>query len=255
VVQLKLSGGRLIDLSHTRGQINAGSTKMVNQDKSLSYSSANTTDYGINEVNVPIGMDYQVTLSDGSKIWMNSTTRLFFPTNFHPDAREITLDGEAYMEITPDARRPFTVKLPNSSVHVLGTSFNINTYEQGTAKVALVNGAIQFSGGQVNMAVQPGEQVIYNADGGISKGSFDPKFVLSWKKGLFYFEEARLTDIEKVIQRWFGSNCLIDNKALLQIKVAGVLHKDQPLENFLDDLKAIAGVNTYFDKEGVLHFK
>lgn len=255
VVQLKLSGGRMIDLSHTRGRINEGSTAVVNKDKTLSYSSGNTADYGINEVNVPVGMDYQVTLSDGSKIWMNATTRLFFPSNFHPDSREITLDGEAYMEIAPDAHRPFKVKLANSTVDVLGTSFNINTYEPGTTKVALVNGSIQFSGSQVSVAVKPGEQVLYHADGEISKQPFDPKFVLSWKKGLYYFEEARLTDIVKVIRRWFGSNCVIDNQALLNIRVAGVLHKDQPLVNFLDDLKAVAGVSTYTDGAGVLHFK
>jgi len=254
-VQLKLSGGKLVDLSNTKGEIKEGTTEVVNTDKSLSYSSKDSMDYGINEVRVPIGMDYQVTLSDGSKIWMNSTTHLFFPTNFHPDSREITLSGEAYIEVARDSRRPFMVKLPNSSVQVLGTAFNVNTYDPGVTKVSLVSGSIQFSGGQTKLIIDPGDQVVYNADGGINKQFFDPKLVLSWKKGLYYFEEASLTEIATVIQRWFGANTIIDSRNLLNIKIAGVLNKNEPLENFLDDLKAIANIQTYFDKEGVLHFK
>jgi ferric-dicitrate binding protein FerR (iron transport regulator) len=200
-------------------------------------------------------MDYQVTLSDGTKIWMNSATRLHFPTNFHADAREISIDGEAYLEVAQDAKRPFTVRLPNSSVQVLGTALNVNTYHPDVTNVALVSGAIQFSGGQTRLMLKPGEQVVYSEEGGISKQTFDPKFVLSWKKGLYYFEAADLNDIAMVIQRWFGVNTMIDSKDLLNTKVAGVLDKHQPLENFLDDLKAIAHIQAYFDKAGVLHFK
>jgi transmembrane sensor len=254
-VQLKLSGGRSIDLSNTRGQINEGSTEVVNHDESLSYSSKNAADHGINEVSIPIGMDYQVTLSDGSKVWMNSKSHLFFPTNFNADNREISIDGEAYIEVAQDAARPFIVKLPNAVVHVLGTAFNINTYDPGVTKVALVNGSIQFAGAETNLVVKPGEQIVYTADGAVSRQSFDPKFVLSWKKGLFYFEEADLSEIAMVIQRWFGTSTIIDDKKLLSTKVAGVLNKSQPLENFLDDLKAIANIQSYFDKDGVLHFK
>ena len=253
-VQLKLAGGRSIDLSHTKGRINEGGTEAVNKDKVLSYASKDPTDVSVNEVSVPIGMDYQVALSDGTKIWMNSATHLYFPTNFHADAREISIDGEAYLEVAQDAKRPFTVRLPNSSVQVLGTALNVNTYHSDVTNVALVSGAIQFSGGQTNLILKPGEQVVYSGEG-ISKQTFDPKFVLSWKKGLYYFEAADLNDISVVIQRWFGVNTMIDSKDLLNTKVAGVLDKHQPLENFLDDLKAIAHIQAYFDKSGVLHFK
>ncbi len=81
-VQLKLANGKIVNLTNSKGKIIEGTTELINNKNSLTYSSKSQNEFGVNQVIVPVGMDYQITLSDGSKVWLNSTTQLDFPTNF-----------------------------------------------------------------------------------------------------------------------------------------------------------------------------
>lgn len=254
-VQLKLANGKIFDLSTQQGSIVDGATTLIHDAKSLTYSSNGDKAAGTNTVQVPIGMDYQITLSDGSKVWMNSLTRLDFPFQFDADKREITLRGEAYIEVAHNSSQPFIVHLPGSSVKVLGTAFNINTYDPGVVKVALVEGAVNLTGGNAELRLTPGNQAVYTVNGSIEQETFNAKSVLSWRNGVIYFEYADLQEIGNVLQRWFGIKISIDNPALNQKRIKGILNKEQPLSVFLDDLKFIANIDGQLDKENVLHFK
>lgn len=254
-IQLKLATGKIVDLSAQQGNIVEDHATLINEAKSLTYSTTEEQAGGINTVLVPAGMDYQVTLSDGSKIWMNSMTRLDFPFQFSPDKREITLEGEAYIQVAEDSLRPFTVHLPGSSVMVLGTAFNVNTYDSSTVKVALVEGSVNLNWGSSHIRLIPGQQAVCTISGTIKQETFNPRTVLSWREGVMYFEYADLMEIGKVLERWFGVQIRIDNPGLSKKRIKGVLTKDQPLSVFLDDLKFIANITSQLDKDGVLHFK
>src|SRR5690606_32808342 len=99
----------------------------------------------VNTLTVPAGLDYKVHLPDGSEIWMNSTSQLQFPSEFSAATREISIKGEAYLNVAPNKEKPFIVHLPKSTVRVLGTEFNVNTYGLNTETVALVKGSVQLN--------------------------------------------------------------------------------------------------------------
>jgi hypothetical protein len=256
-IQLKMADGKVINLSADQGGINTGVVQLINANKTLTYSLKNEV-AGTNEINsliVPVGMDYKINLSDGTEVWLNAATQLNFPLAFTGNIREITINGEAFLKVAKNPKKPFIVHLPNSTVQVLGTEFNVNTYDQGIAKVALVKGSVNMHAAAGNSKLAPGMEAICTTGIPIKQQVFDPKIVLSWRNGLFYFEDAPLTEISKVTPRWFGIEVIIDNPSLYKRRFTGVLNKNQPISVFLEDLKAISDIDSYIDKRKVLHFK
>lgn len=256
-VRLTLSNGEHIDLSNEKGAIQTADAQLTNNNKTLTYALANGTPgrSGINRLTVPVGTDYKITLSDGTEVWLNAATQLEFPFAFTGNTREITINGEAYLKVAKHAGKPFLVHLPNSTVQVLGTEFNVNTYDSGVVKVALVNGAVNLKAPTGESLLSPGKEAVYHAGSLIQQQPFDPKLVLSWREGLFYFNGAKLTEINKVVPRWFGITTVIDNPNIRSREFVGALDRNQPIQVFLNDLKAISGIDSYVDAEGVLHFR
>jgi ferric-dicitrate binding protein FerR (iron transport regulator) len=255
-VIITLPDGQTYNLSEQQGKIADDNIELYNNKHSLSYKYTGNSRRGINQIEVPAGMDYHVVLSDGSEIWMNASTRLQFPSAFESGMREISLSGEAYIKVVKNPAQKFIVRLPESTVEVTGTEFNVNSYRHGQDKVALVKGSVTFTGGNSAVAVKPGIQAVYyQSNDRIDQHTFDPKSVLSWREGFFYFEEADLDEISEVLLRWYGIKSYIDNPKLKERKFAGVLNKNKPVADFLKHLGIISGIESYFDAEGVLHFK
>lgn len=253
-IELQLASGKKINLSAQQGQLQAGSATLNNTNKTLQYTVQGNEGAGMNTVTVPVGMDYKIVLNDGSTVWMNSVTKLDFPFKFTGNKREITINGEAFLEVAKDPARPFIVHLPNGSVQVLGTEFNVNSYDTSLVRVSLVNGRVNINASHRTMPLTPGKQAIYN-ESKIIEQSFDSKTELSWRKGLYYFEDAGLQELEPVLKRWFGLSVQIENAELKQKSFAGVIDKNQPVQVFLDDLKAMSKITSFIDKDNVIHLK
>lgn len=255
-IELKLANGQVINLSQEQGAIDAGAAQLHNSNKNLSYSiGKDPVTAGMNILTVPVGLDYKVNLTDGSEIWLNSATQLTFPLAFTGSSREITIHGEAYLKVAKDATKPFVVHLPHSTVQVLGTEFNVNTYDSSVVKVALVEGSVNLQTSTGESTLTPGKQAVYRAGQSITQETFDARNVLSWRKGLFYFEDASLEEISKVVPRWYGIRVAIDNPAILSRTFSGVINRTRPIEVFMEDLKVISGIESYKDQNGTLHFK
>jgi transmembrane sensor len=256
-IQLKMADGKVINLSAAQGGINAGAAQLNNTNKTLTYSvnSGAVPNNEINSLIVPVGMDYKINLSDGTEVWLNAATQMKFPLAFTGNTREITINGEAFLKVAKNLKKPFIVHLPNTTVQVLGTEFNVNTYDSGVVKVALVKGSVNMHASTGDSKLVPGIEAISSSGTPIKQQAFDSKIVLSWRNGLFYFEEASLTEISKVTPRWFGIEVVIDNPSLYRRRFTGVLNRNQPLSVFLEDLKAISNIDSYIDKGKVLHFK
>jgi len=188
-------------------------------------------------------------------IWLNSATKLEFPLAFPGDTREITISGEAYLKVAKNAAKPFIVHLPHSTVQVLGTEFNVNTYDSGLVKVALVEGSVNMQAPTGTSKLAPGKQAVYRFGQPISQETFDARTVLSWQKGLFYFNDASLQEISKVLPRWYGIQVTIDDPSILSRTFSGIIDRNKPIEVFMEDLKMISRINAYRDKQNVLHFK
>ncbi|HLU92901.1 MAG TPA: FecR domain-containing protein [Membranihabitans sp.] len=260
-INLQLSDGQRINLSDAKGNIQSGDVFLENENKTLSFSTANLADsstniYKINTLTVPVGLDYKITLSDGTLVWLNSATEIKFPFKFSNNTREVEVDGEAYFEVAKDINRPFIVHLPQSEVEVLGTTFNINTYGKVTNKVALIEGSVKMKTQESETRIVPGIEMIYEKGQGFSENKFKTSEVLGWQKGIFYFYDASLPEICNVIPRWFGINVVLDNPSIKSKRFAGILDKNQSIEVFLQDLQTITDIEFYFEEDGKeLHFR
>lgn len=194
-------------------------------------------------------------LPDGSSIQLNAATILRFPLAFTGNNREITISGEAYLTIKKDARHPFYVNLPHGTVQVLGTEFNINTYNAQEDEVALVNGSIKVRSTRDSSIIKPGYKAIVHSGAALQVDEFDPYDVLSWRKGEYPFTNASLQVVSTLIERYYGIPVQFEGQASSQ-KFTGVISRKTPINNFLTGLKLTGFVNEFsFDKEGVLHIK
>ena len=148
-----------------------------------------------NTLVTPRGSEYSLTLADGTRVWLNAASRLRFFTSDRGRERRVWLEGEAYFEVAHDARRPFIVESGGQSIRVLGTRFNINTYEGDRAiYTTLVEGSVAISplaGGDA-VTLEPGQQAEYSRrkGGAIAVKAVDTSLATAWMSGTFIFEHA-----------------------------------------------------------------
>lgn len=154
------------------------------------------------------GGTYQITLSDGTKVWLNSDSKLRYPVQFAGNERIVELDGEAFFDVaeqqTPQGKRPFLVKTKSQTVEVLGTQFNISAYHDEFAEyTTLVEGAVQISkdAGMVQRLL-PGQQGIVSK-GPIQIKTVDVNVFTAWKDGYFAFPDVHIREVMKSIARWY----------------------------------------------------
>ncbi|WP_257667804.1 FecR family protein [Parapedobacter tibetensis] len=192
-------------------------------------------------LSVPAKGAYKVTLPDGSKVWLNAESKLRFPSRFIGGSREVYLDGEGYFEVTTDLAKPFIVHAGDTKVRVLGTRFNLRTYEQQAIQTALVDGSVQLTteNGE-SMRLEPGYAATYNGKG-FSKASFDATEILAWMDGVHYFHNASLEELAKTINRWYGLSVTFENPQLVHQTITGLMEKDD-IAYFLADLKSSTGI-------------
>jgi ferric-dicitrate binding protein FerR (iron transport regulator) len=302
-VELRLADGSTVDLTATSGKLQKGQLVLDNSNGSLRYhavgplsqapgastvpgartATGTSSAIGLNTVDVPIAMDYKITLSDSSEIWLNSVSSISFPSTFAADKREITIRGEAYCRIAKHANQPFIIHLPGNTVRVTGTEFNVNTYSASGVRVALVNGGVNLVAGATTVSgvttasgattpsgattvsgttslsaatsvkINPGFQAI-STNGKIEQAPFQADKVLGWRQGIYSFDGADLDEISQVLARWFGTRTQLDDPSLAHKKFAGALYKQRPLSSFLDNFKVISHIDSYFDAKGALHF-
>ena len=265
-VELRLADGSTVDLTATSGKLQKGQLVLDNKNSSLSYQDLNASSTtGLNTVDVPIAMDYKITLSDSSEIWLNSVSSLSFPSTFAADKREISIRGEAYCRIAKHANQPFIIHLPGNTVQVTGTEFNVNTYSSSGVRVALVDGGVNLVSGATSVSgvtslsaatsvkINPGFQAV-SSNGKIEQAPFQADKVLGWRQGIYSFDGVDLDEISQVLARWFGTRTQLDDPSLAHKKFAGALYKKRPLSSFLDNFKVISHIDSYFDEKGTLHF-
>lgn len=253
-IQLTLPGGNTIDLSTTQGQVAVAGATLQNANKILRYTPEEGENTGaLATLTVPIGKDYRLQLADGSEIWLNSATTVQFPFAFG-DNREITINGEAYVKVVAHADKPFLVNVGNTRILVLGTEFNVNTYDSGLVKVALVAGSVKLQAPEQSRVIRPGYQAVYSGAASIKINPFDEDYILSWKKGVFKFQDISLDEICKVLPRWFGISVVMDSRQTAGKRFSGELDRNKSLEKQLELFKNATELDYYF-KDGVLHFR
>ncbi|MCW3467243.1 FecR family protein [Chitinophaga nivalis] len=249
---LQLSDGHSIDLSEAPQQLKLGAMTLQNTQGYLSYQAVSSNTMAT--LQVPPGKDYRLLLPDGSEITLNAASTLQFPLTFTGNTREVTINGEAYMKIAPNAQQPFMVHLPNSTVEVLGTAFNVNTYDRGHVQVALVEGAVRMKTNDKAQLLQPGEEAIYKEGEGVIVRPFDADYTLSWRKGKHIFNDVPLEEVMKVLPRWFGVQVVIDTARHAAMRFTGVIDRYQPVRISLERLKYTSDFDFYI-QDNVVHIR
>ncbi len=178
-------------------------------------------------------------MSDGSEVWLNSSSSLRFPLHFSDSVREVFLQGEAFFKVAKNAKHPFVVHSPGAAIHVLGTSFNVHAYHSRQAIVSLVEGSVKTSAKahSVETTLKPGLEAVIDSAQQTRVRSFKQATTLSWMKGLYYFHDKPLAEIGEVLQRWFGLTMIFNDPSLSRLPVTGAIEKDQPLTDFLSSLQ------------------
>jgi len=251
-ISLQLANGKTINLSAASQQVKVDNITLNNANKKLSYSAAEATPQLIT-LRIPAGKDYNIVLSDGTEIMLNSATTLQFPSAFTGSTREVSIQGEAFLRVARQADKPFLVHLPGNTVRVLGTDFNVNSYSPGNVKVSLVKGAVRVSNTKDSTTLKPGYEAASNGQG-MQVTPFDEEEVLSWQQGVYNFYNTPFSEAASVISRWYGINFIIDDPALNNRRFTGVINRNKPLHVFLDNMKATSGLHYYIEGESI-HIK
>ncbi|MCE4563437.1 FecR domain-containing protein [Maribellus sp. CM-23] len=200
---------------------------------------------GYTELKVPLGQMSEVTLSDGTHIWLNSGTTLKYPNSFGDDSRDISLDGEAFFKVE-HSKVPFVVKLKKSEVEVLGTSFNVVSYaEENSSQVTLVEGSVQINTleGKAITRIKPSEQInIPDNLEGISIRTVNTDFYSSWIDGKIEFDEERLADIAFRLERWYNVKISFTSKDAENLRFSGTILKNKPFDQIIKAISLLLPV-------------
>lgn len=202
-----------------------------------------------NYLTVPRGGQYQITLSDNTKVWLNSDSQIKYPINFiKGETRQVDLVyGEAYFDVSPSTENSgasFKVFNKNQEIKVLGTEFNVKAYkDEGNIYTTLVEGEVVvnkkhfiYPGEQTNLNVETGLLTITNVDIGNE---------IAWKEGVFNFENKNLKDIMIVLSRWYDIDVVFDRDDLENQKFIGSLKKNYSIENILSTMKNANIINSF----------
>ena len=217
--------------------------KIMLGDSLLSQKEDSITADSYNTLEVPLRCDFNFTMSDGTRVWINAASTLKYPAKFAADSRTVYASGEIYLEVAKDAGRPFYVVVDGITVKVLGTSFTIRAYaDENDTKVTLLEGKIAAQINDKEYTLTPGKQLKRDKTfGETSVRTVDPAEIVSWTRGYYIFKKARLQEVVNTLKNWYGVNIMLSSGAS-DIIYTGVVNKEEKLEVFLRRLEEVSNV-------------
>ncbi len=252
--ELILADGKVMDLEKANEKAlikEQDGTLISNTGTSLVYdvsSKIESAEITYNSLVVPRGGEFELVLEDGTKVTVNSETRLRYPTQFASNERVVLLEGEAYFDVSKDKDRPFIVRTQGVDVRVLGTSFNVSSYtDDESIKTTLVEGsvAVMDRNNQVkNILLKPGYQAIYSKeDKNLTAEKVNVELFTSWKDGRFVFDQSNLDDIMTRLSRWYDVKVFYQSTEVNTIRFTGSLKRYDSLDRLLRMIEKTNEVN------------
>ncbi|WP_405605787.1 FecR family protein [Polaribacter sp. Asnod1-A03] len=237
------------------------SKKLSSNGQSLLYNKAEKINEKVvyNYLTIPRGGQFFVELSDGTKVWINSESKLKYPVSFvKGKPREVELVyGEAYFEVTKSTQHngdAFFLKTNEQHITVLGTMFNVKAYRNETEILTtLVEGKVSVSNSINKRILNPGEQSKLsqdNSDFEIYEVELDDE--VSWRTGEFSFTNKPLEDIMKVLERWYNIDIHITNEEMKKIGFTGVISKNQSIDYILEIIKTTNNMTYEIKKNNII---
>ncbi|GGG74504.1 iron dicitrate transporter FecR [Parapedobacter pyrenivorans] len=229
---LELDGGRTIDL-------NAAQNGIVVGDEITYLDGSSVLDEPVSQLalSTPRGGQYQITLSDGTLVWLNAASKLEYPSRFSRKERIVKLEGEAYFAVAKDNKRPFRVLSERQEIEVLGTEFNISAYpDENEIRTTLVEGSVALTAyNQQPTPLKPNQQAtLYN--GTVAISDVDVSAAIAWKDGLFNFHGLSIDESLKQVERWYDVDVIYQGKKPAGY-LGGKMSRGVKLSTFLNFLE------------------
>lgn len=228
------------DIALGKGSDYTIGTMDAKEDQVVYSSNGKAKEVEYNYLTVPRGGQFFLQLSDGSKVWLNSESKLKYPVEFMKgQSREVyLLYGEVYFEVAPSTGNngdDFKVYHKDQEIRVLGTQFNIKAYrDEPEVLTTLVEGKVALHNGKRSLEMEPGQQSRVDlATGVVTMSKIDVFSETSWRSGVFSFKRKPLKDIMRTLSRWYDMEVFFENKALEDKRFKGVLRKNQSIEEVL----------------------
>lgn len=233
------------DVDVTLNQVE-GSAQITQQDEAVTH--VKISRQKMSRLVVPYGKRSTITLSDGSRITLNSGSILEFPAIFQGKKREIRLtSGEIYIEVSPDKKRPFYVHTSDFAVKVYGTAFNLSAYEQNSSAVVLVEGSVALIGpeSREEVALQPNERATFNQQTkSFSKERVDVINYISWKEGFLTLAKTPMTEVLKQVERYYNISFNYDQDVNLRNRTCtGKIYLSDNLDNVMTTIALLSSTN------------
>jgi Fe2+-dicitrate sensor, membrane component len=260
---LTLTNGTQVILDSTNNGVvcQQGGTTVFKKDGQLVYSpdKATQAETSFNMLSIPRGGQYQLTLVDGTKIWLNSASTLLFPTVFNGNNRKVTITGEAYFEVAKDAVRPFLVTVNTNAgdsnkltIEVLGTHFNINAYaDEEMVKTTLLEGSIKLNHKNFSKLLKPGQQAQFDKSRTVKvMNDVDLDETIAWKEGNFQFEDTDIESVMRQLARWYDIQ--VEYKGKINKHFGGTISRNVNLSKVLNLLENTGEVTFSIEGNKVL---
>lgn len=252
---LTLSNGQQVVLNETpAGEIARQSgisitkatdgTIVYNSNISPEMRKAPAGELQYNTITTPRGGKYQLNLPDGTKVWLNAASELKYPVIFAVNERSVELKGEAYFEVSKNKNSPFHVKTISQDLEVLGTHFNVNAFaDERETKTTLLEGSVKIvplnlnrsSNIPASILLKPGQQVVLDEDE-LKVAKADVSEVMSWKNGMFQFNDTELSSIMRQASRWYDVDVVYEGE-IPEIRFSGEVSRNVNAATFLDMFK------------------
>lgn len=239
---LTLSDGRHIPLeTGAAEEIRSAHSSILRTGDTLRYTLAESPDTIIhyNTLTIPKGNDYHLMLSDGSVVYLNTSSRLRYPVRFSGKTREVELLGEGYFDVKHDPDHPFIVKTKDVAVKVLGTSFNLRAYQEEEAiYTTLVEGRVEVRNQQSEVILSPSQQAVCTPEGrNIDVQTVNNDYYVGWISGRFIFNNTRLDDILTRLQQWYNFEVFYEKEELKDLPFSLNIDKHKDFSHILNALE------------------
>ena len=207
-----------------------------------------------NTLETPRGGEYTLVLSDGTTVYLNAESNLVFPEAFPGESREVTLEGEAYFEVTKSESKPFIVKTNEYDIKVYGTAFNVSAYESDNfTHTTLVEGSVGLTYNKDEIKLEPGEQANLNkTTHEISKKEVDTYVYIAWKDGKFVFANESLENILKRLSRWYNTEAYYEKEKLKNYHFSGTLNRYDNIDEILNMIALTTNIKFKIENQMIL---
>ena len=157
----------------------------------------------------PRASEYKMILSDGTRVFLNAGSKLYFPAEFSTNHREVRLEGEAFFDVAHDAKKPFRIAIEDQRIEVLGTSFNVNSYEKDNIKTTLITGKVKINTPSGQLFLEPGQQAL-SIGNKLTKQNIDVNDEIAWTQARIAFSKKTIEQIAMQIERWYDVKFVFD---------------------------------------------